>query len=197
MEQLESSKLSDLPECSVILIKMEEESMEIIDDQQSSSDEWEPPPSPPPEVKKRPQKSRNQKSHQKFNKSTQLKFKEEIEKLPQTEDGRVICALCTTPILKTYYRQHLERKHKFMKNYSCDLCGKQFFNFKPLENHMNVHLFQKPFPCTHEGCDKNLTSKKTLREHIKRCHKQSEFTCEICAKSYKMRWLLMVSLILI
>lgn len=129
-------------------------------------------------------------------KSTQRKSKKidaEIEKLPQTEDGKINCPHCAKSIRKIYYQQHYERTHLGIKNFICDICGSRFYKFWSMESHMNQHLKIQPFNCTH-NCGKKFFNRTSLRTHVKHSHNDEyRFVCEICAMKFKERYILQVS----
>lgn len=121
-----------------------------------------------------------------------LKSDDDIENLPTTEDGKVICSQCSKPVVKIYYRQHIERTHLGIKNYICDQCNKRFYKLSSIESHMNQHLKIQPFTCPHD-CGKQFYNRTSLRTHVKHNHSEEfEFICEKCALRFKERYLLQV-----
>lgn len=117
----------------------------------------------------------------------------EIESLPETDDGKVDCSQCSKPILKIYYRQHMERIHLNIKNYTCDRCGRKFYGFNSIEEHMNQHLNLQPFPCPYK-CGRWFSNKTSRKTHVKHAHSiDYEYFCEFCAMKFKERYSLKVS----
>lgn len=119
----------------------------------------------------------------------------EIENLLETEDGKVKCTKCNPakPILKIYYRQHFERIHLNIKNYVCDRCGRKFYSYTSIEEHMNQHLNLQPFSCPF-GCGKYFSNKTSRKTHVKHAHTQDyQYVCEICAMKFKERYSLKVN----
>lgn len=116
----------------------------------------------------------------------------EIESLPETDDGKVDCSQCSKPILKIYYRQHMERIHLNIKNYTCDRCARKFYGYTSIEEHMNQHLNLKPFPCPYK-CGRWFSNKTSRKTHVKHAHSiDYEYFCEFCAMKFKERYSLKV-----
>jgi uncharacterized Zn-finger protein len=160
-------------------VKIEEEH-----DNLESSD-WQPPP-------KRDQKSRKKKQKQKIQKKRREPddLDAEIAAMLTTPDGKITCTHCQKPILKPHYRHHVERLHLNLNAYTCDLCSKPFHRKSSLLCHMHIHLNVRPFACPRH-CGKHFFSKTAMRLHVKFHHtRHNEFICEVCAMSYKQRYLL-------
>jgi hypothetical protein len=117
----------------------------------------------------------------------------EIENLP---DGKVNCPRCPAVIAKCYYREHTERVHLNIKNFICDRCGKEFYLFPTLEQHMNIHLkpfiILKPFECELK-CGEFFARKSAMKAHVEEVHlERSLLICEICAMKFNSRYKLKV-----
>lgn len=108
----------------------------------------------------------------------------EIENLPETR--QVKCSRCSKTISKYTYRQHTERVHFNIKNFTCDLCGRKFYQFSSLEQHMNQHLNLRPYSCPVD-CGLMFTNENAAKTHYKIVHTSAEFVCEICAMKFKSR----------
>lgn len=116
-----------------------------------------------------------------------IELDKEIENLLENEDGKVDCSRCSKAILKIYYRQHMERVHLDIKNFTCDRCGRQFYLFSSLEDHMNQHLNIRPFPCP-RNCGLFFTNKTSRKKHVTVIHTtNSEYVCEHCALKFNAR----------
>ncbi|XP_012994885.1 gastrula zinc finger protein XlCGF57.1-like isoform X1 [Esox lucius] len=59
--------------------------------------------------------------------------------------------------------------HRDVKAYSCQECGKCFYEQSHLTRHMKTHKGERPYPCTH--CFSSFTRKAHLSKHLLRCCK--------------------------
>lgn len=189
--KIEAQEISDNDE-GPIVGDFVEEMLEF-----STSDEWVQNDSPSTSRAKCKKKRKTRENHKKSRlkmpknalKSDTL-LDDEIENLPKTDDGKVICTKCFKPVVKIYYRQHIERTHLGIKNYVCDQCDKRFYKYSSIESHMNQHLKIQPFTCPHD-CGKHFYNRTSLRTHEKHNHSEEfEFICEKCALRFKERYLL-------
>lgn len=118
---------------------------------------------------------------------------DEYDKLPTNADGKVICPHCSKPFLRMYIHQHIERIHLALKDYFCDKCGRNFYKRSSIESHMNQHINIQPFKCPKKNCDKKFFNRTSVRTHIIKSHtKEANFICEICASSFKEKYMLKV-----
>lgn len=199
MRQLESSTFINISDDLSHQVKIE--SQEIISDDEvgdfveemfksSSSDEWVPDELATTSKTKFKKKRKSREKHKKSAKNDLKSDDDDIENLPTTDDGKVICTQCSKPVVKIYYRQHIERTHLGIKNFICDQCDKRFYKYSSIESHMNQHLKIQPFTCPHE-CGKQFYNRTSLRTHVKHNHTEEfEFICEKCALRFKERYLL-------
>jgi hypothetical protein len=111
-------------------------------------------------------------------------FKDEIEKMPTDENGKVTCPDCLKTMKKRAYAEHYERSHLGVKYFMCDLCGKDFYKIWDLRAHMGSHMKVPPVKCPR--CSKSLKTQAHLRRHLIYDHDiAQEFVCEICALKFK------------
>ena len=70
-----------------------------------------------------------------------------------------------TSAIKGSLKKHIDFVHKKIKNYSCDKCGKKFFETRELTRHYSyVHEGQKTYKCN--LCDKSFATPHGLSGHI-------------------------------
>lgn len=64
--------------------------------------------------------------------------------------------------------RHIKTIHHGIKNFTCNVCCKQFADKTALRKHQLNHEGTKPFDCTH--CDKCYTNKYNLEQHVSNRH---------------------------
>ena len=74
-----------------------------------------------------------------------------------------------------------------VKNYFCKVCSKAFFKQSNLNVHMNIHLENKPFPCS-KLCGLAFTQKGNMQSHVKKIHSEEDkhFEGEVIETSMDM-----------
>ena len=74
-------------------------------------------------------------------------------------------------------KKHMEDMHSPNQsvNYPCDVCDEQFKNMDVLREHLQIH--RKDFHC--DQCLFKASSAQDIQDHIKRRHQQ-QFRCEMC-----------------
>lgn len=83
------------------------------------------------------------------------------------------CLHCPkTFVFRSMMMTHLRDTHLKVRNHICGVCGWKAFNSNRLKNHMYKHSGEKNFKC--EGCDKAFTTKKIMRAHFLRMHKNTQ-----------------------
>ncbi|XP_073963778.1 uncharacterized protein isoform X9 [Choristoneura fumiferana] len=82
----------------------------------------------------------------------------------------VKCLHCPkTFVFRSMMMTHLRDTHLKVRNHICGVCGWKAFNSNRLKNHMYKHSGEKNFKC--DACDKAFTTKKIMRAHFARMHK--------------------------
>lgn len=89
--------------------------------------------------------------------------------------------------------QHMQQTHS-PREMTCDECGKKFDKRTKLIKHLQGHEYwkthprKKPQQCTCQICGLKVRCRSTLKIHHLRKHSQEfNFSCEICAKLFKVR----------
>merc|ERR1712071_656690 len=80
------------------------------------------------------------------------------------------CTICSKQFRKgNQMVSHVERVHKKMLNYQCEVCGNKFATPTNLKKHSFTHTKNYPFNCAH--CNKGFPSEfKYMQEHCKKHH---------------------------
>ncbi|XP_026743958.1 myoneurin-like isoform X5 [Trichoplusia ni] len=85
----------------------------------------------------------------------------------------VKCPHCPkTFVFRSMMMTHLRDTHLKVRNHVCGVCGWKAFNSNRLKNHMYKHSGEKNFKC--EVCDKAFTTKKIMKAHFARMHKNTQ-----------------------
>lgn len=85
----------------------------------------------------------------------------------------VKCLHCPkTFVFRSMMMTHLRDAHLKERNHVCSVCGWRAFNSYRLNNHMYKHSGEKNFKC--DACDKSFTTKKIMRAHFIRMHRNNQ-----------------------
>lgn len=80
------------------------------------------------------------------------------------------CLYCTkTFVFRSNMMSHVRTSHLNERNHICGVCGWRTNTGYKLKNHMYKHSGEKNFKC--EVCDKAFTTRKIMRSHFLRMHK--------------------------
>ncbi|XP_061725844.1 zinc finger protein 561-like isoform X4 [Cydia pomonella] len=91
----------------------------------------------------------------------------------------VKCLHCPkTFVFRSMMMTHLRDTHLKVRNHVCGVCGWKAFNSNRLKNHMYKHSGEKNFKCT--ACDKAFTTKKIMKAHCARMHKNAPVVMNAC-----------------
>ncbi|KAF9812348.1 hypothetical protein SFRURICE_005459 [Spodoptera frugiperda] len=86
---------------------------------------------------------------------------------------QIRCPHCPkTFVFRSMMMTHLRDSHLKFRNHVCGVCGWKAFNSNRLKNHMYKHSGEKNFKC--DACDKAFTTKKIMRAHFARMHKNPQ-----------------------
>ena len=82
-------------------------------------------------------------------------------------------------------RKHL-RVHSAQRPFECthNGCNKRFKRKDHLSNHLLTHSAEKTFKCSHKGCKQVFARKSSLQRHIRRHRGQRDYKCSVCNKAF-------------
>ena len=72
--------------------------------------------------------------------------------------------------------------HTGQKNFICDICQKTLTQKVTLNQHLKVHPGEKPHQC--ESCEKSFSQKAHLKRHMTVHTGEKTYSCEGCGNSY-------------
>ncbi|XP_028164768.1 gastrula zinc finger protein XlCGF26.1-like [Ostrinia furnacalis] len=100
----------------------------------------------------------------------------------------VTCHLCkkiykTPNSLRDHMKLHtVDRK----RNYTCDRCGKMFYNKGTLTSHIMSHDKVRPHVC--KICNKSFLFPNMLRRHVEMHSGVKPFPCEMCGRCFRLQY---------
>ncbi|KAL0961835.1 hypothetical protein UPYG_G00332290 [Umbra pygmaea] len=92
-----------------------------------------------------------------------------------SNEKNYLCGICGRKFMSRFNRSgsltyHMRtHTHRHLKPYSCEKCGKSFYEQSHVKVHMKTHREEKPYPCPH--CLFGFTRKAHLTKHLPRCPK--------------------------
>lgn len=79
----------------------------------------------------------------------------------------------------TILQAHIKTQH--VNDHRCKDCNKVFFTKDHLKAHSVVHVKDRPrLPCPYEKCPRAYLYRRNLTMHIRICHLNEKFECDIC-----------------
>ncbi|KAF9414288.1 hypothetical protein HW555_007766 [Spodoptera exigua] len=98
------------------------------------------------------------------------------------------CSLCK----KVYKNPNSLRDHMKLhtidrkRNYTCDRCGKMFYNKGTLTSHILSHDKNRPHVC--RICNKSFLYPNMLRRHVEMHSGVKPFSCEQCGRCFRLQY---------
>ncbi|XP_055326187.1 zinc finger protein 62 homolog isoform X2 [Sitodiplosis mosellana] len=93
---------------------------------------------------------------------------------------KIKCELCDRYFsCKSSYQSHNNRIHLNIRNFVCSTCGRAFIAKNGLVQHERTHTGERPFQCTHDGCDKTFRTSSGKFAHMRMHRGQKRFQCRI------------------
>ncbi|CAG9765298.1 unnamed protein product [Ceutorhynchus assimilis] len=128
---------------------------------------------------------------------------------------RFKCKLCDMKFTcASLLRTHIDIRHKNLKNYFCETCGKNFGTKTSLTLHAKTHSDKKEYKCDEcsyagktsiglrihiskhekgtyicEYCSSVFKSNRNLKDHLRRVHQDRKYACDICSMRFGLRYL--------
>ena len=114
--------------------------------------------------------------------------------LIHTVEKDYICSACGKAYSKPWLLKQHERRHHIVQRCQCKHCSKSFTYpyqvrlpvdeiISQLKNHIMVkHEGIKAYTCSYEGCNKQFSSKSSLRVH--ELSHQKSFVCPVCLTQF-------------
>lgn len=118
------------------------------------------------------------------------KFNRHGAEHPTRKDG-YFCETCGSRFKTTSkLKEHIDKKHLFIKNFACDHCHMRFYKKECLRRHILKHIPKEhrnfSVPC--DECGKMMFNIFTLKTHKDLVHRRiKKYSCEICGKLYESR----------
>jgi uncharacterized Zn-finger protein len=104
------------------------------------------------------------------------------EEVPEDQEI-FVCDCKLTFKTEWQLKRHLEGHN--VKEYTCQICGKNFKDSTTLKQHSYVHSETRNFPC--DQCEKRFKTSSNLLHHKPVHNKETPFKCSICGKGFKLK----------
>eukprot|EP00088_Acartia_fossae_P011067 TRINITY_DN1554_c0_g1_i7.p1 TRINITY_DN1554_c0_g1~~TRINITY_DN1554_c0_g1_i7.p1 ORF type:complete len:538 (+),score=103.12 TRINITY_DN1554_c0_g1_i7:334-1947(+) len=84
------------------------------------------------------------------------------------------CSTCGKMVFSVNMERHKSTHDETRPAIHCPFqdCPRYFFFYRNMKKHFKSSHCDEKFTCTHDGCDKELSSKQKLKEHVKKIHNE-------------------------
>ena len=108
--------------------------------------------------------------------------------LRHTSQKSFLCDICGSKFINKLSMSRHRLSHKQLRPFHCDQCEASFNKKEHLRRHqLSKHSDDKPFACSHTGCDRRFKRKDKLAEHEKMHSNDKPFMCDICGRGYRYK----------
>ena len=96
---------------------------------------------------------------------------------------KTVCKICGKLVTKKNILRHVQSHGD--KNFTCNICDKQFSTRDYLNQHTKTHWQPEELKCS--LCSSSFFSRSSLRKHRIRVHERKRFQCPYCQKKISLR----------
>lgn len=107
-----------------------------------------------------------------------------VMKRSRRQRPKLPCNVCGSLFNKYYMVIHL-RSHTGEKPFTCSVCEKQFVSANSLSSHTNNCHGEQRGKVQCDICGRLVSSKMSLRQHLRTHSEEKPYQCHVCGKSFK------------
>ncbi|XP_056618724.1 zinc finger protein 407 [Triplophysa dalaica] len=95
------------------------------------------------------------------------------------------CHICGWAfVMKKHLNTHLLGKHGLgqpkERKFECEMCERSFSEKWALNNHMKLHMGNKPFKCSWPSCHYAFLTLSAMKDHLRTHTGEKSFLCDLC-----------------